>query len=442
MIYGTVLCVAVSGLALPFVGERVHSMEKRIAMRILFTTLQRHGHFQPLVPIALAAVAAGHEVAVACAASFSPYVERAGFHAFSAGFDNRARSMPEMFPGFLTIPEHAIASWLIPNVIVAIYAAAMTPDLLAIARDWTPDLIVRDAMEYGGCLAAETRGLPHAAVRTGSTTSRYGLRHLIAAPLARLREVNGLPPDPDVAMPFRYLHLAAEPPGFALPGEEAAPTTHWLRPIGADQFGADQSGDATLPAWVTELPLRPTIYATLGTVFNTFPSGHTLFAAILAALREEPVNLIVTVGRDIDPAQFGPQPPHVHIERYIPQHLLLPRCDLVISHGGFNTITGTLNAGRPMIVVPISADQPYNAECCAALGVGRVLGLEERTPEAIAAAVRAVLRERSYRERAVQLRDAMAMLPGPEHAVTLLERLAVEQYQRRCRMGSWPLLVK
>jgi len=427
MIYGTVLCVAVSGLALPFVGERVHSTEKRIAMRILFTTIQRHGHFQPLVPIALAAVAAGHEVAVACAASFSPYVERAGFHAFSAGFDNRARSMPEMFPGFLTIPEHAIASWLIPNVIVAIYAAAMTPDLLAIARDWAPDLIVRDAMEYGGCLAAETRGLPHAAVRTGSTTSRYGLRHLIAAPLARLREVNGLPPDPDVAMPFRYLHLAAEPPGFALPGEEAAPTTHWLRPIGADQFGADQSGDATLPAWVTELPLRPTIYATLGTVFNTFPSGHALFAAILAALREEPVNLIVTVGRDIDPAQFGPQPPHVHIERYIPQHLLLPRCDLVISHGGFNTITGTLNAGRPMILVPISADQPYNAECCVALGVGRVFGLEERTPEAITAAVRAVLREPAYRERAVQMRDAMAMLPGPEHAVTLLERLAVEQ---------------
>ncbi len=80
-----------------------------------------------------------------------------------------------------------------------------------------------------------------------------------------------------------------------------------------------------------------------------------------------------------------------------------------------------------MILIPLSADQPYNAECCAALGVGRVLGLEERMPEAITAAVRAVLREPAYRERAVQMRDAMAMLPEPEHAVTLLERLAVEQ---------------
>jgi len=391
-------------------------------MRILFTTVQRHGHFHPLLPIARAAVAAGHEIAVACAASFIPHVERAGFQAFPAGFDDRGRSTAELFPGWHTIPEHATASWAIPNVFVAIHAAVMTPDLLTIARDWAPDLIVRDAMEYGGCLAAEVLGLPHASVRTGSISSRYGIRQLIAEPLARLREVNGLLPDPEVAMPFRYLHLVAEPPGFALPGEVVAPTIHRLRPD-----DAEQSREAMLPAWAAELPRRPTIYATLGTVFSTYQSGLAIFAAIIAALRDEPVNLIVTVGRANDPARFGPQPPHVHIERYIPQGLLLPRCDLVICHGGFNTITGVLNAGLPLIVVPISTDPPYNAECCAALGVGRVLGLEERTPEAVRAAVRAVLAEPTYRERAAQLREAMATLPGPEHAITLLERLVVEQ---------------
>jgi UDP:flavonoid glycosyltransferase YjiC (YdhE family) len=392
-------------------------------MRILFTTFQRHGHFQPLVPIAQAAVAAGHEAAIACAATFMPYVERAGFHAFPAGFDERGRIMPELFPGFRTIQEHQIAGWAIPKILVPVYAGAMTPDLLGIIRDWAPDLIVRDAMEFGGCLAAEACGLPHAVVRTGSTTSRYALlRQLVAAPLARLREVNGLPPDPNVAMPFRYLHLAAEPPGFALPGEEPPPTTQRLRPI-----DADQSGEETLPAWVADLPPRPTVYATLGTTANLFPSSNTIFAAILATLREEPINLIVTVGRDTDPAQFGPQPAHVHLARYIPQSLLLPRCDLVICHGGFNTITGTLNAGLPLVVIPISADQPYNAECCAALGVGRMLGPEDRTPEAIRTAVRAVLAEPAYRARVVQMRDAMAALPGPEHAISLLERLVAER---------------
>ena len=70
-------------------------------MRILFTTVQLSGHFHPLVPIARAAVAAGHEVAFACAASFVPTVDRAGFRAFPAGFDDRGHPIPELFPGYL-----------------------------------------------------------------------------------------------------------------------------------------------------------------------------------------------------------------------------------------------------------------------------------------------------------------------------------------------------
>ena len=62
----------------------------------------------------------------------------------------------------------------------------------------------------------------------------------------------------------------------------------------------------------------------------------------------------------------------------------------------------------------------------AALGVGRVVGPEERTPEAIRAAVRAVLADPSYRKNAERVRDEMTALPGPEHAVALLEQLAAE----------------
>ena len=90
-------------------------------------------------------------------------------------------------------------------------------------------------------------------------------------------------------------------------------------------------------------------------------------------------------------------------------------------------MTGALNAGLPMVVIPISADQPRNAECCDALGVGQVIGPEERTPEAIRAAVRAVLAGPTYRRNAEGLRDEMAALPGPEYAVELLERLAMEK---------------
>ena len=390
-------------------------------MRMLFTTLQLAGHFQPLVPIARAAVAAGHEVAFTCAPSFIPTVERAGFRAFPAGFDNRGRSVHELFPGFLTVPGHVVGAWAVPNIFVGVYAVAMVPDLLTIAREWRPDLIVRDANEYGGCVAAEVLGIPHALVRTSSTCSHYGLRHLVAEPLARLRELNGLPPDPDDAMPFRYLHLAAEPPRFRLAGEPVAPTAHPLRPVNFE------SEDQRFPPWMADLPDRPTIYATLGTMASRRPDARALFTAMLAALRDEPVNVILTVGRDNDPADLGPQPGTVHIERFIPQSALLPHCDLVVQQGGFSTVTGALNAGLPIVVIPMSADQPYNAACCAALGVGRMIGPGERTPEAIRAAVHAVLADPTYRQNAERLRDEMVAQPGPEYAVELLERLAVEK---------------
>lgn len=392
---------------------------KDIAMRILFTTVPLSGHFHPLVPIARAAIAAGHKVAFACAASFVPTVERVGFRAFPAGFDNRGRVIPELFPGYLKIATvrswsipgffkmATIRSWSMPNIFVDVYAVTMTPDLLTLVQEWQPDLIVRDSSEYGGCVAAEMIGIPHASVRTASPSSQYGLRHFIAEPLARLRELNGLPPDPDVKMPFRYLHLATEPPRFRLPDSPVAPTAHPLRPV------TFESGNEALPPWVAGLPDRPTIYATLDTVFSRSTGGHEIFPAVLAALRGEPVNLIVTLKQNI--------------ERFIPQRLVLPYCDLVVHHAGFSTVTGALNAGLPMVVIPIGADQPDNAACCAALGVGVVIEPDNRTPEAIRAAVRTVLSDPSYRTNAERVRAEMTTLPGPEYAVTLLERLATEK---------------
>ena len=173
-----------------------------------------------------------------------------------------------------------------------------------------------------------------------------------------------------------------------------------------------------------ELPDRPTVSATLGTVFNSRVPG--LFQAILDGLRDEEVNLILTIGRDQDPAQFGPQPVNVHIERYIPQSQLFPHCDVVITHAGFSTVSEALAHGLPLVPIPLDADQPLNAERCAALGVAKVIEHDQRTPGAIGSAVRTVLADPSYRGNAEQIREEIAQLPGPEHAAALLERLAVE----------------
>ena len=61
--------------------------------------------------------------------------------------------------------------------------------------------------------------------------------------------------------------------------------------------------------------VRPLVYVTLGTVFNA-RSGD-LFERLLAGLADVPADVLVTVGRDVDPAEFGPQPAHVRVESYV-----------------------------------------------------------------------------------------------------------------------------
>jgi len=50
----------------------------------------------------------------------------------------------------------------------------------------------------------------------------------------------------------------------------------------------------------------------------------------------------------------------------------------VLTHGGSGTVMAALTHGLPMVIVPIMADQPENAERCAALGVAQVIPLVAR----------------------------------------------------------------
>ncbi|HEU4324864.1 MAG TPA: glycosyltransferase [Roseiflexaceae bacterium] len=381
-------------------------------MRLLFTFTGGSGHFEPLVPIARAAVAAGHSVAFAGQAVMVPAVEAAGFTAFATGgatfmstpkrlpllkldMEREERDLREGFAGRVA-PERAQA-------------------VLELCADWRPDLLVCEEIDFGPMIAAERLGLPHATVQVIAAGSLVR-PDVVAAPLDALRAAHGLPPDPGLAMPGRYLFLSPFPPSYRDPAFPLPPGARVLRPAAR--------AEATPPVrpWTPALPDAPTIYFTLGTVFNV-ESGD-LFERALAGLRQLPLNVIVTVGRELDPAVFGPQPAHIQIARYIPQAALLPHCAAVVSHGGSGSVMGTLAHGLPMVLLPMGADQPLNAARCAALGVARVLDALEATPADVRDAVAAVLADPRPRRAAERLRDEIAALPGPESAVPLLERLA------------------
>lgn len=168
-------------------------------MRVLFTTQPAEGHFHPLVPLAQALRVAGHEVAFAGARSFCPTIEASGFRPFPAGLDWLAAEFEQTFPYAQQLPPRRT----IADIFAGVTAGQMVLDLLALMSNWRPDVIVRDPLEFGGCVAAEYLGLPHATSGASAFGYPKGWRKALGAPLDKLRRAHSLPPDPDLTMLYR-----------------------------------------------------------------------------------------------------------------------------------------------------------------------------------------------------------------------------------------------
>lgn len=380
-------------------------------MRVLFSFAGGNGHFRPLVPLARAVSAAGHDVAFAGQPAMIATVEAAGFAACATGGET-LRSAPRRTPllAFDAAQEDRAVRDGFAGRVARVRAAA----LVDLCGRWRPDLLVCDEMDFGAMVAAERLGLPHASVLVIAAGALVR-PDLVAGPLNALRAEHGLAPDPALAMLHRHLVLSPVPATFRDPACPLPATTQLIRPAMAE-------ADAPTPAWLAALPAdRPVVYATLGTVFH-LESGD-LLERLVAGLRDLPVSLVVTTGREIDPASLGPQLAHVRIERYVPQSLLLPRCSLMVSQAGSGGVIGALAHGVPMVLLPIGADQPANAARCAALGVARVLDPVSCSAAAIGAAARAVLADPAYGAAARRMAGEIAAMPGPAEAVPLLERL-------------------
>jgi MGT family glycosyltransferase len=183
----------------------------------------------------------------------------------------------------------------------------------------------------------------------------------------------------------------------------------------------DRVGAAEPPRWLDALPPRPTVCVTLGLSFNQVPQ---LFRAIIGALADLDVNGIVTVGLDLDPASLGTVPPNVRLERYVPGGLLLPRCDAIVFHGGFNTLHAALWHGLPAVVVPLEGgDQGFTAVRLAELGAGLHVPGPLPTTEELRSAIGRVLTDQTFAAAAGDLQSRMHALPPLDAAIERLEAL-------------------
>ena len=94
---------------------------------------------------------------------------------------------------------------------------------------------------------------------------------------------------------------------------------------------------------------------------------------MIDALAGVRARVLVTVGRHADPAELGPLPANVHVERWVAQASVMPHAAAMVAHGGAGTTLAALAAGVPLVLLPLSADQPINARRVAELGAGLAL---------------------------------------------------------------------
>jgi hypothetical protein len=263
--------------------------------------------------------------------------------------------------------------------------------------------------------------------------------------VARAAAEHGLDGERVAAADFEILRIDRTPAALEAPGYVAPANQINIQPEPFD-------GGGELPAWFDDMGERPLVFVTLGTVFN---GNVPLFRLIADALADEPFDVVIALGDGIPREALGEVAGNIRVGGYLPQAKILERASAVANHGGYNTVTAALGAGLPLFLLPMGADQPYNAERCiaagAALGVMQphLSGPPSAAPApfippdaaAIRDGTRRLLKEPAFSEAARAIATEIAAMPPAEYAAERLERAVLERQMARDQGSGAPIRV-
>lgn len=365
-----------------------------------------------MVPLAKAFVDRGDDVAWAVAAEVMPRLEQEGFrvHAAGPGLAETLREFHRRFPEVETLPPAARPDFMFPGMFGAVRAAPMLADLSPVARDFRPDVVVNDQADFAGPIVAAAMGVPNLTHSFGRLLPRRRVEEA-GENVAQLWQAHGLDPRP-FGGTYDHLYLDIYPGSLQTTDAGHVPSVQPLRPV-AFATGPEE----LLPDWIIADSESPLVYVTFGTVFNT---NASLVSTVVAALRELPVRVVVTLGPTGDPDLLGPQPANVHIAPYIPQTQLLPHCTAVVSHAGSGTLLAALAHGLPQLCLPQAADQFDNAAACVGAGAGRDLKPGTLTVDNVRSEVGRLLEDPSLRSAAETVRDEIHHMPAPAEVADMI----------------------
>lgn len=392
--------------------------------RFLVVVPPLEGHTNPTVALAAELTARGHEVAWTGHPEVVPGVLPPGARFLAVAERAPAEVVEAAAARNLAPARGALGFRVFWEEFVLPIAHHMVPGVEAAVDAFDPDVVVVDQHALAGAAVALRRGLPWV---TSATTSAdlvdplAGIPKVAAWLRSRMTEVlTGAGVDPALAAtvdPRFSPHLLVAFTSQDLVGAPGDLLEHWAL-VGPALAGRI---DPTPFPWERLAGADPVVLVTLGTV--NWRAGARFLAVAAEALGDMAVQAVIVAPGDLVPDP----PPGVLVVPRVPQLALLERTDLVVCHGGHNTVCESLAAGVPLVLAPVRDDQPFVTDQVVRAGAGVRVKFGRITAPDLRRAVSEVLGDPAYREAAARVGASFVDAGGAAAAADRLDALLAER---------------
>jgi MGT family glycosyltransferase len=191
------------------------------------------------------------------------------------------------------------------------------------------------------------------------------------------------------------------------------------RPLGPAWHNVQASIRATEDHW-ERLPEGDgaLVYLSLGSLGS---ADVDLMQRLIDVLGDSGHHVIVSMGPRAGELRLAP---NMVGEEFLPQTTVLPQVDVVITHGGNNTVVESLHAGKPMVLLPLFWDQHDNAQRMHETGFGVRLSTYEHSPEELLGAIDRLRGDAALAGRLADCSRRLRSFGGAARAATLIEQVA------------------
>lgn len=386
--------------------------------KIVFFCIPAHGHTNPTLGVVRELVRRGHQVKYYSYEPFRAVIEAAGADFVPCdAYDAQLGLTPK--DGERIGKDLAFSTHVLVETTLALNDMVCR-DMAA----WQPDCIVADSMAAWGKAVALKLGIPFVSSTTtfafnqeSAKIMKQSFRELLAFFAAM----------PKINRDVRRLQATGYPVKSVLDLIQNDQNTHTIvytspefQPC-AESFSDKYAfvGPSVRPAreQVTKTHEK-LVYVSMGTVVN---DRLALYRNCIAALAGENVQVILSVGDQVDIAALGPLPENVSVYPQVDQIAVLEQADAFLSHCGMNSASESLYFGVPLLCCPQTREQGGVAARVTALGAG--IMLENPSVSCIKAAVKRLLSDTKIKEKAEEIARSFHRCTGPIAAADKIEQV-------------------